>query len=808
MKKLLLSAVIASVLTGCGGGGSAEQPWFDESDGEGGPPETPVVENAPPSITGLPSSPLSVAMRESIVIEFQVADPEGDPVQLSLSHPVPGVNLFDDRLEVIPGGVGSVTFHVIMDDGHNVVASDNVTLNYTPPDTVLIPISSDFSMADGMLGQVLIYNDQVILDTIDVVFDSTTPMLSLPYPMPENYRNAHVSFRLRDPEDVASYLPSVAYGTLSDRWDGLIDDRFVLVDNAALQWQTNALDTAWMMTLSERRFSASPFGIGQVDSLYQQRELAPHIAPSSVVDYATLYSLSRNDGMLLWLNDYLSPAFAGMPGDEFDVEPNLNMEGYDEVMAAGVLRSASTLMSLTADIHRHVSEGLAPITMSYFLDAYAETRDDILSEAKMPALSSGRYMMLQPVDADLASEVGELFEFDVSGQTIEWLSASLPGIDASADPILSEDKWVFPMPDGVATAFDIVERNSIGVIVDSLVEKGISRVDANRMASVMIDDDNAILRTTGKRWVALQPVITTQSGHTGLLLLQQAEVVLEPGDESDTSLVVSQTIDSDERWLSKVTTPDNFVLNSTQDNVVIGEHEGAGWYSFYYEPQVESWHFNDAEPGWRYIENASVTLKPSGWRIETSEYAFDYTVVASALPMADAVLSRESGVYSAWVEYESDQESKWSLSPLILQEKDLCQTFPEPSSPSPCDPSPFFNPTKSEYWRIVSPGVSLGDATVGWRSGFAYVDEETGITIVDFEPVLKGNCDVVEGETTTRCFEPDISRTSAQLQYNQKTGRVVWQGESYWAVRLAPGIMHFYQENGRFLRFQKLLDNH
>ena len=98
MKKLMLATAVSMLLAGCGGGGgSAEQPWFDDGGDSSPPPETPSQENLPPSISGLPNAPLVIKVRDSVEISFDVEDPDGDPVNVSLLNAPPGVVLGEKK---------------------------------------------------------------------------------------------------------------------------------------------------------------------------------------------------------------------------------------------------------------------------------------------------------------------------------------------------------------------------------------------------------------------------------------------------------------------------------------------------------------------------------------------------------------------------------------------------------------------------------------------------------------------------------------------------------------------------------------
>ena len=219
MKKLMLATAVSMLLAGCGGGGgSAEQPWFDDGGDSSPPPETPSQENLPPSISGLPNAPLVIKVRDSVEISFDVEDPDGDPVNVSLLNAPPGVVLGEKSIEMRPESVGEFTFQVRLDDGKNTVVSDNVQVSYVAPDTVLVPIASDYSIAENTEAQMVVYNDSGVVEVLNFTFDSATPVVEMPYPMPESYKGAFATLKLFEPGESPSYFPNVSFFSLPDGW--------------------------------------------------------------------------------------------------------------------------------------------------------------------------------------------------------------------------------------------------------------------------------------------------------------------------------------------------------------------------------------------------------------------------------------------------------------------------------------------------------------------------------------------------------------------------------------------------------------
>ena len=806
MKKMLLASVIAAILSGCGGGGSdsgnAEQPWFDETGdtptedntGNGDEPE-----NGLPSVTGLPSTPLEIKVRDSVSVNIAFNDPDGDPLTVSLSETVPGVSISEDQLTFDPSAVGEHTFQILMNDGKDVVRSDNVTVVYIEPDSVLLPFTSAFSMTNGMRGEMIIFNEGGVVELRQEVFDTTTPVLSLPNPMPEDYAGNHVSFRLFEPDGAASYQPSVGHFTLPETWHDVVDERFVVTDDVAESWQTNAIDTGLAMTLSERRYTSSPFGASQVDSVAQQHALIPHIAPSAIVEQAAFYYLSRNDGKLLWLNEYIEPAFAGLEGDDIDAPPPpAESESYRDAMALGTLRTAWPLITRKAEIEEHVKDRLAHVTWNYFNDAYADAEDAVTRNVSMPDLESGRYMLMAPEDADFGSQVGEAFEWDADAGSLTWLSSPLPGVDAD-EKVEVGDHWRFSR-DGVAPEpLTVSSRASIGAIVDDLTEQGVPRIQATRIATMMVDDADAELWLTGERSVHIAPVINTLVGKTGLWVTQESVLEYRPGDEDASPYEAVVITDKQERWLSALEAPSAYSLNTNEDNVVAPSDLGAGWYSFYYQPQVENWAFSEPDAGWAYMDGASVEIKDGGWQLDLGGDTESFHVAGAALMLATPALSQESGHYSAWREQRVDGETIWTLVPFMLQEKDLCNTFPAEDSTKMCNPSPYIHTMEGDgdRWIVHAPGDSMVDPEVEYHAVNSTASGGDGVDTfsVTFAPErLRGEGDL-----------PD----EVILTYSSETGVVEWAGREYWPVRVSREVIHLFDDTTKtFLRFQRVLNDH
>ncbi len=803
MKKLMLATAVSMLLAGCGGGGgSAEQPWFDDGGDSSPTPETPSQENLPPSISGLPNAPLVIKVRDSVEISFDVEDPDGDPVNVSLINAPPGVMLGEESIEIRPESVGEFAFQVRLDDGVNAVVSDNVQVSYVAPDTVLVPIASNYSIAENTEAQMVVYNDSGVVEVLDFTFDSATPVVEMPYPMPESYKGAFATLKLFEPGESPSYFPNVSFFSLPNGWSEAVNANFYALPETTEMWAPSAIDTGAMMSFSERRSTAAIYGGVPTESVYNQRMLSPHIAPSTILDNAVLYELTRRNGMLLWLNDYIETSFSGFYfGDtEGDAEDGGDGGNQDVYFArqSGNVRTASPIRTVQKDIENHVQRQLSSITWEYYLDEYALAEKSILESVAMPRLASGNYMMLAPADADFAPTIGEAFYYSADNDTLTWLSSPLQGMDASANVNYVDGRWEIELDNEESEVIEVSERQNVTSIVNYLVDNGFHRIDANEISTRWINDPDATLIDTGERRVKFTPIFTSQIGDVALKVTQENKVVYSDGD-GRVAIEVWAVTDLFERWLSPVRAPLEYSVSTAQDDVVAASRIGSGWFSFYYEPLLENRVFSSPDNDMSYVDGASVSVDEFGWELRADgDIEYQY-VVGAALPLSVASGSRESGHFSAWLQFNDEP---WKLNPVMIREKDLCNTFPGETAESMCDPRPFFGLTDKHIWTVADSSDFMGQVS----SGFVIddVDLESGTLV--FVPVVRTwDCDLLE---PAACRQTQTEGDALTLQYSESDGVMLWNGSAYWPVRVSQDVMHFYREDGTFLRFQRLLEDH
>lgn len=800
MKKLMIATAVSMLLAGCGGGeGSAEQPWFDDGGGSAPPPETPSQDNLPPSISGLPNAPVVIKVRDSVEVVFEVDDPDGDVVSVSLLNAPPGVVLSEGSIDIRPEAVGDFTFQVRLYDGENTVDSDNVQVSYVAPDTVLIPVASDYSIAENTEAQMLVYNDSGIVDVLDFTFDSTTPMIEMPYPMPDSYKGAFATLKLFEPGESPSYFPNLSFLALPDGWDEWVNEAFYASPEVTAMWAPNAIDTGAMMSFSERRATAAIYGGVPTESTYNQRMLSPHIAPSTILDNAVLYELTRRNGMLLWLNNYIETSFSGFYFGDTEGDA-VEGDGEDVYFArqSGKIRTASPIKTVQEDIKEYVQRQLSSITWEYYLDEYALAEKSILNSVVMPKLTSGDYMMLAPADADFAPTEGEAFHYSADSDTLTWLSSPLPDMNASVTVRHIDGKWVVVLDDEEPQNIEVGERRNVISIVNYLVNNGFDRIDANNISTRWVNNPDATLVDTGERRVNFTPIFTSQMGDVALRVTQENKVIFSEGNGED-DLEVWMITNLLERWLSPVRSPLEYSISTAQDDVVAASNMGSGWFSFYYEPLLENRVFASPDNDMNYIDGASVSIDDNGWEIRADGDAEYQYVVGAALPLSTSSGSRESGHFSAWLQFNDEP---WRLNPVMLKEKDLCNTFPSETADSMCDPRPFFGITDKHIWTISNSGDFMGQTS----SGFVIDDVDLESGTLTFVPVTRTwDCDLLE---PAACRQAQTEGGALTLNYSESDGVMLWNGDAYWPVRVSQDVMHFYREDGNFLRFQRLLEDH
>jgi hypothetical protein len=411
--KIILLAVFIVSLSGCGGGGenTSPQPWFgdppiaDSPSGGGDSGNT----NAPPVISGIPSAPIEVVFGQPIELTVTASDPEGAALSVAL-YGAPDWLLYDatNGFTGTPNALGDIDgIYIEVNDGENTVVSDTFTISVSEPDMVFYSIPNLQNVATG---------DQFILsfqqnsESVPVNFGSilidNELVIPLPYPVPAALDGFYVSL-IWESQNYVTLRKEI--GTTEELFSLLGDDLQFDAESRVSQRPT-IRDTSefHLKTLLQGENAVVPVTLPAIT-----QSLSQSYSASALLELSALYSLARNEGALLGLNNVLSS--------------NLD-ERYTDV---GLPES---LLSAVDDV-RSKEESL--INNRYW--------NDLLNSAKTQYLGYGsdwnasRYFLTEPISTTFAASTGGALELDDDGSFAADELLSNYGIPESGEWSLAEN---------------------------------------------------------------------------------------------------------------------------------------------------------------------------------------------------------------------------------------------------------------------------------------------------------------------------------------------------------------------------------
>jgi hypothetical protein len=413
MKKIkitLLAAFIVS-LSGCGSGedGTNPQPWFGDPPVEDSTGGDGSNTNAPPVILGVPSAPIEVVFGQPIELSVTINDPEGVPLSVVL-YGAPDWLLYDatNGFTGAPNTLSSIDgVFIEVSDGENTVVSDTFAISVSEPDIVFYSIPNLQNVATG---DEFILSFQPTSGSVPVNFGSilidNELVIPLPYPLPEDLEGFYVSL-IWESQSYVTLRKEI--GTTDELFSLLGDDLQFDIESRLSQLPT-IRDTSefHLKTLLQGENAITPVILPAIT-----QSLSQSYSASALLELSALYSLARNEGALLGLNDVLSS--------------NLGERYADVGLPDSLLLAVDEVRSKEGSL----------VNSRYW--------NDLLNSAKTKYLGYGsdwnasRYFLTEPISTRFAASTGGALKLGDSGSFTAEASLGNYGIPESGEWQLAEN---------------------------------------------------------------------------------------------------------------------------------------------------------------------------------------------------------------------------------------------------------------------------------------------------------------------------------------------------------------------------------